>query len=97
MSKSYKKFPILKQEKLDKKDWNRKARRKLKINPLEKNILDEDSEFYFRGRQYKKVYPYCKWEYPWTYQEAIDSYKPCKSFPTLESWIDYWKRCCLRK
>lgn len=90
MAKSYKKYPIVKQEKVDKKIWNRKIRR-----------LDID--FSFKGSLYKKLIPnWDTWQYPWFLDEAIDKYNnssnfPNEEFPTLESYIEFWKRCCVRK
>lgn len=85
MAKSYKKFPIVRQERVDKKNWNRKIR----------NL---DIDYCLRGSQYKKIEPnWDNWSYRWSLEEAIDCYKPNKQFPTLESWINYWERCCKRK
>ena len=90
MSKSYKKFPIVRQDKFNKKEWNRKVRR-----------LDID--YSLKGNQYKKVFiNFNSWKYPWFLEEAIEQYQnsdrfPNNEFPTLESWIEYWKNCCRRK
>lgn len=87
MSRSYKKYPKVKQEKVDKVIWNRQLRRKLK-----------DSELLLRGSQYKKLFPnYETWQYRWSLEDAIQDYEPSSSYPTLEDWIEYWKRCCYRK
>lgn len=85
MSRSYKKFPVVRQERVDKHFWNRRFRRQ-KLN------------YATRGSQYKRFWSnWDDWNYRWTLQEAIESYIPSKHYPTLESWIEYWKKCCLRK
>ena len=90
MAKSYRKYPIVKQEKVNKKEWNRKVRR-FKV------------DYALKGNNYKKIFiNYNNWQYYWSLENAIDQYNksenfPNKEFPTLESWIEYWKKCCLRK
>lgn len=97
MSKSIKKFPIIKQEKVNKKDWNKKVRN-LKIN-----LLDEESwedECSFKGHQYQKLFPnWSTWQYRWSLDDVIYNYyaHPERNSKSLEEWIEYWKRCCLRK
>ena len=89
MSKSYKRFPIIRQEKVDKKLSNKRIRH-----------FDED--YCLRGGQYKKVVSNCwKWEYPWFFEDAMDLYENCERTRRLhltkEDYINYWKRCCYRK
>lgn len=85
MSRSYKKYPIIRQERVDKKVWNR-AVRNLKL------------DYSLRGSQYKKVMiNFDTWAYRWTLEEAIECYIPSNRYPTLASWVEYWKRCCYRK
>ena len=85
MSRSYKKYPIIRQERVDKKVWNR-AVRNLKL------------DYSLRGSQYKKVMiNFDTGAYRWTLEEAIKCYIPSNRYPTLESWVEYWKRCCYRK
>ncbi|MBO5388934.1 MAG: hypothetical protein J6A59_12535 [Lachnospiraceae bacterium] len=88
MAKSYKKYPILKQEKVNKKHWNRGIRN-LKI------------DYSLRGSQYKKIFPnYNTWQYRWTLEDAIETWNDSEYYQgtyTLESWIEYWKRLCYRK
>ena len=78
MSRSYKKYPIIRQEHVDKKVWNR-AVRNIKL------------DYSLTGSQYKKIMP------NFDTGAAIKSYIPSSRYPTLESWIEYWKRCCYRK
>ena len=89
MSKSYKKFPVVRQEKIDKKESNRRLR----------NL---DIDYCLKGNQYKKIA--CvgwNWSYPWTLEEAIAMYETDERIqrmhPTKEDYINYWKRCCYRK
>lgn len=85
MGKSYKKYPVVRQEKTDKKYWNRMIRNANIREPL-------------RGSQYKKVKSnWSTWHYRWTLAEAIEDYDESPFHSTLESYIEYWKRCCLRK
>lgn len=88
MAKSYKRYPILKQEKVNKKHWNRKVRH-LK------------SDFSLKGMQYRKVFRnYNNWQYMWTLEDAIETWNNSEYYQvnyTLESWIEYWKRLCYRK
>ena len=85
MGKSYKKYPIVRQERVDKKIWNRAIRR-------------ANLDYSLHGSQYKKLMVnFDTWAYMWTLEDAIDSYIPSKRFPTLDSWINYWKKVCYRK
>lgn len=85
MSRSYKKYPIIRQERVDKKVWNRAVR----------NL---ELDYSLKGSQYKKIIPnFDTWAYPWTLEEAVKNYIPSDQYPTLKSWIEYWKRCCYRK
>lgn len=85
MSRSYKRYPIVRQERVDKKTWNR-AIRNIKF------------DYSLKGSQYKKVMlNWDTWKYRWTLEEAIKDYQPSERFPTLVSWILYWKKLCLYK
>lgn len=100
MGKSVKKTPIIKDngkgKKKDKALANRATRRKLKDPDF--SISD--------GKSYKKEYEsYRIADYVcrWTQEEAIEEYNKINSFidkrkyPTLESFLNYWKKCMLRK
>lgn len=100
MGKSVKKTPIIKDngkgKKKDKALANRATRRKLKDPDF--SIPD--------GKSYKKEYEsYRIADYVcrWTKEEAIEEYNKISSFidkqkyPTLESFLNYWKKCMLRK
>lgn len=89
MSKSYKKYPIVRQEKEDYHYLNRQLRR------------DKLAEFP-KGAAYRKHKPhYNTWCYRWTKEQAIQEYSEYdwikRRFPTLELWLNYWKSCCIRK
>ena len=92
MSKSYKKYPIIKQEKFtkfDKKHWN-------------KRIRNLDIDYCLNGSQYKKIFQnWNTWQYPWFLEEALQTYYENeywqKLYPNVEDFINYWKRCCIRK
>ena len=89
MSKSYKKYPIVRQEKEDYHYLNRKLRHdKLAEIP--------------NGGSYRKYVDKChEWKYIWTKEQDICQYNEDEwikeRFPTLDEWINYWKTCVLRK
>lgn len=94
MSRSYKKYPIVKDppNKGMKKYANKKVRHTKDIP---------------NGKAYKKVFE--SWEisdycWIWTREEAINSYKQApanswirKHFETLEEYLIYWEKCVKRK
>lgn len=89
MARSYKKYPVVRQDRPDKRLRNKKLRR-LGI------------DYSLRGSQYRKiVFDGWNWHYRWSLDEVVEEYtlhpEDHKSFPTLESYIEYWKRHCLRK
>lgn len=100
MSRSIKRKPVSKDcesGKWGKKQANRKVRR--------------EKEFSGKGKQYKKIYN--SWNIHdfvcyWTLDDAIKDWyneekEPTqyqwrhKQFKTLENWINYWKKCMIRK
>lgn len=89
MSKSYRRYPIVIQEKEDCHYLNRRLRHdKLADVP--------------KGGSYKKYAgKACTWTYRWTKEQAIRQYQEDEwvrtRFPTLEQWLNYWKTCCIRK
>ena len=112
MSKSYKKFHVVKDHNKGQKQLaNRKIRRTNKLDPL-------------KGGDYKKMYPtwdICDYCWVWTKEDAIAEWyeeegehytKPGeirkrgdrRSYPwrhnrfgTLEKWLEYWEKCVRRK
>ena len=90
MSKSYKKHPYIVQEKytkLDKKIHNHQLRQK-KI------------DYAIFGGEYKKIISQTgNWKYLWTKKDAIESFKQNGSrfYSTLDEYINYWEKCCIRK
>lgn len=89
MSKSYRKYPLLIQEKEDLKYLNRKIR------------YDKFAELP-NGSSFKKHSPHwMTWRYRWSKEDAIKEYynKPWlqKRFLTLEEWLNYWESCTIRK
>lgn len=91
MSKSYKKYPIVRQEKEDYRYLNRQLRH------------DKLAEFP-KGGSYRRHKPHWNaWTYRWTKEQAIQQYQKDKlgwikrDFPTLDTWLNYWKSCCIRK
>ena len=87
MSRSYKKHPILTQEKEDNNYFNRQIRR------------DKYAEFSTPGA-FKRHRPHWhSWSYIWTKEDAIkDWYEKERSGSfTLEEWLNYWARCVYRK
>ena len=89
MSRSYRKYPVVRQTKVDKKYYNRRARR-----------LKNDVGY--KGGEFKKLYMRDNWHYRWSREEATIEYLesnrfPNSAFPTLESWLQYWEKCARRK
>lgn len=95
MSRSYKKYPFVKDKsgsKHGKKFANKKVRHA-------KNLPN--------GKAYKKVYEswdICDYKYLWTRKDAIEDWlssKPNswkrKHFKTLEDYLKYWEKCVKRK
>lgn len=88
MSKSYRKYPIVKQEKENYHYLNRQLRHdKLAKIP--------------KGGAYRRIHSHLHWHYRWSKEQAIQNYyednKIKERFPTLELWLNYWKSCCIRK
>ena len=93
MSRSYKKNPIVKDcNKGEKKIANRKVKAMLKQDP---NAIGQNGN-------YKKVYEQWEisdWAFRMTEQDAIDWYNKwskedyiIKEYPTLQDWLNYWKK-----
>ena len=84
MSKSFKKFPIVIQEDIDRRRYRRVFRHRMKQSLR-------------TGRPPRSISESWIIKYRWTLDEAIKDFEPSELFPTLESKIEYWKRLCLRK
>lgn len=90
MSRSYKKYPLLRIEnKKNYKYLNRSLRReKLKEIP--------------KGGYFKKYKSHdTPWCYRWSKEGAIRTYHEYNymkdDYPTLEQWLNYWKSATIRK
>lgn len=98
MSRSYKKNPFVNDHKCRTTKHNKRI--------ANRTFRRDKSELYQNG-SYKKTY--CSWlisdyHWIWTEQDAINDYytaKPDsyikKHFPTLESYLNYHKKCVIRK
>ena len=88
MARSYKKYPVVRQEKEDYRYLNRQIRH------------DKFAEFPTPGA-FKRHRPHWySWHYRWTREEAIEKWhrsSACLRFPTLDEWLEYWARCTVRK
>ena len=96
MSRSYKKHPYVTDNSssgVNKRIANRTFRRnKTKL---------------YQGGNYKKAYcsyNICDYRWRWTEQDAIEYYysipPDCylrRKYPTLDSYLEYQKKCCVRK
>ncbi|KSV59146.1 hypothetical protein [Acetivibrio ethanolgignens] len=83
MAKSYKRYPIVRQERVDKKWWN-KALRNKKL------------DYSLKGAQYKKVMVnFETWHFRWTLDDAIEL--AVEMDKPVDEAVEYWKRCCYRK
>ena len=88
MSKSYKKYPIVRQEKEDYRILNRKLRH------------DKLADFP-KGSSFKRHSPHWhSWAYEWTWKQAMKDYEKDiwrGRFNSLEEFRNYWEMCVLRK
>lgn len=92
MSRSYKRYPKVKQEKLKKSD-------KVILN---RRLRHLDVHQLFRGSQYKRRLPNWEtWQYRWTWEDAIKDWHELdylrEKYPTLESYRNYYEHCVVRK
>ena len=89
MSRSYRKYPLLRVEKEDYRILNRQLRRdKLAKIP--------------KGSSFKRHRPHWNyWAYVWTWEQAKKEYYELRyrihERYTLEEWYQYWARCVRRK
>lgn len=88
MSRSYKKYPIVKQDRENYHYQNRQIRHdKLAKIP--------------KGGSYRKKNSFWISKYRWSKEQAIHDYYEIdvirERFPTIELWLDHWKSCCVRK
>ena len=86
MSRSFKKYSVVVQEKDDKKYLNRKIRR------------NKHMKFSTPGA-YKKCSPW-SWKYIWTKEDAINLWKNRSDLQekyTLEEYIHFWEKVAIRK
>jgi hypothetical protein len=89
MSRSYKKFPIVIQEKEDYRLSNRKLRH---------DKLAEIPD----GGAYRRLKPHCStWKEVWTREQAIQDYENLsrirEMYPDKQDFLNYWEKCTKRK
>lgn len=89
MSRSYKKYPLVRQERENLKYLNRKIRR------------DKFAEIP-NGGGFKKHSPHWNnWNYRWSIEQAIETYYKReyfqKKYPTLEEYLIWYKKTVLSK
>lgn len=101
MSRSYKKNPWVndhkrKTTKENKQIANRKFRRM--------DINDDSAPSRSFHKKYNESYDISDYCWRWTKAEAIQEYENDSlnsyiyvHYPTLESWLSYWEKCCKRK
>lgn len=90
MSRSYKKFPVVRQEKVECHLANRYIRH------------NKDIEIPVKGAYYRKVKNFgWRWSYLWTKEQAIDDYynfeRLQKQFPSLEEYLIWYNKNFLSK
>lgn len=89
MSRSYRKYPLLR---VEKKEDYRQMNRQLRHDKLAR-IPD--------GGSYKKyASQWRNWAYRWTWKQALDDYydsERISSKYTLEEWRYYWEKIVIRK
>lgn len=89
MSRSYRKYPLVIQEKDDCRYYNRKCR----------HAKEEELP---KGAAYRRKYSSgWRWQYRWTREEAIRQFYSNewiqKRYETLEAWLNYYEKCTIRK
>lgn len=103
MSRSYKKNPFAtdhhrKSSKISKRRANHQFRQKL--------MIIDGIPIHPQYKKYTNSYDICDYKSRMTKQDAIDWYNEQilmnshwfkKSFPTLDSWLNYWEKCYTRK
>lgn len=88
MSRSFKKYPIVRQEKENHKFLNRRIRH------------DKYAELNTPGAYRKHSRGGYSWNHRWTKEEAIKNYyedERIQNRYSLEDWLNYWKNCVIRK
>lgn len=90
MSRSYKKYPIVRQERVDKHRSNRYIRHNI------------DCELPPRGSSHKRIHQDgFNWAYYWTLEDAKQTYFESEwaqsRFSTLEEYLIWYKKTTLRK
>ena len=101
MSRSYKRFPTVKDHCKGQKQL---ANKKLRRNK-NKYILMQNGEY----KKHYEQWEICDWNWYWSKQDAIDSWYEeenphyegvawrHKNYKTLENWLNYWARISYRK
>lgn len=89
MSRSYKKYPIVRQDRVNPRHSNRYLR----------HHLDEDISM--KGSYYKKFYRGGRWAYRWSLEDAKNFYYKSeyfqKKYPTLEEYLIWYKKTVISK
>lgn len=101
MSRSYKKFPTVKDHRKGQKQL---ANKKLRRNK-NKYILMQRGKY----KKYYEQWDICDWNWYWSKQDAINSWYEEESshykgvawrhsnYKTLENWLNYWAKISYRK
>lgn len=92
MSKSYKKYPKVKQEGLTKKD-------KHFLNKRLRHLYQAEC---FSGSEYKKLLNnWNTWQYRWTWKDALEQYNTStyfqSTYPKIADFRNYYETSILRK
>lgn len=94
MSKSYRHYPLVRQEKTTKSD-------KKFFNKTLRHI---NNDVAYKNGQYKKLVVNCNtWKYRWSWKEALQDYLSGehpwmnKDFPTVSDFRNYYEKCVMRK
>ena len=99
MSRSYKKNPVVTDDSQHKKAMKRIANRTVRRRI--KNV--EDMPARLPHKKMTETWMICDYKWRMTEAEAIQWYETeasdtfKKRYPTLESWLKYWKKCHVRK
>lgn len=84
MAHSRRRYPVIVHEKDNKTAYNRRLRRKIR-------------EYLRTGKRVRFKRNFVFYKKYWLYKDAVEKYQKSERFPTLESWLEYYKRVCFRK
>jgi len=103
MSRSYKKNPYV----TDHKRRSTKQSKRIANRRVRRRLCDKDMLGRIQHKKYTESWNICDYRWRMTREEAIEWYNYrsdneassyfLERYPTLESWLNYWEKCHVRK